>query len=178
MQTGDYRLVESCTEISPFGNGQTTVVVVGHHVCVCGHLRTIANVSILKILPFRLVSTDCPVKTRVETSVLGFFCLEEIVKPGRGRQVGPSAKVARTEIALNGMSLCSVGTGVHWCPLVIGSLCAVIQELHLVETLCIVLVSGTLAEVVAVVVHQAPSAGSPSWDASSMHEHSNRQQHR
>ena len=144
-------------------HGQTTVVIVGHdrNVLVCpivSHLDGIDSVTILKAIPLRLVGTDSPVEARVERSLRGALCLEQIVKPGRSRKVCPTTAVARSEVTLDSRTLSSILTGVHRCPFVDCALRSVVKELNLKKTLCIILKSRTLTEVIAIIGHQFISA--------------------
>ena len=154
VQTGDHLLIDARAEVGVLGDGQTTVVVVGHEEVVgCERLR-VSHVAILEAFPVDLVGTDCPVEARVELTLGGALLLEEVVEPGRSRDVGPTTAVARTVVTLDGVALRSVGAGVHGRPLVVGALRAVVEELNLEQALGVVLVGRTLAEVVAVVLHE------------------------
>ena len=154
VQTGHHLVIQAGAEVSELGHRQTTVTVVGHHKVVGRHRRGVAHVAILKAVPVVLVGADGPVEARVERAVGGALLLEEVVEPGRCREVSPSAVVAGAEVTLDGRALRGVGTGVDGCPLVVGTLSAVVEELHLEEALGIILILRALAEVVAIVLHQ------------------------
>ena len=122
MQTSNHLVVDACAEVGVLGYWQTAVVVIGNYGSVSCHWDSVAYIAILESLPVDLICTDRPVETWVECSVCGFFSLEKVIEPRRSREVSPTTKVARTEVTLDGVSLCGVWTGVHRCPLVIGTL--------------------------------------------------------
>ena len=140
MKTSHHLVVKTCAEVSVLGNGQTTIVIVGHNVIISSHSVCIAYITILKAIPVGLISTDSPVEAGGKLTAGSTLLLEEVVEPGRSREVSPATIVTRTEVALDSRTLCSVGTGVHRCPLIVGTLRTIVEELYLEETLGIVLI--------------------------------------
>ena len=122
MQTGDDLLIDARAKVGVLGNGQTAIVVVGHEELVGSERLLVSHVAILEAFPVVLVGADGPIEARVKLTLGGALLLEEVVEPGRSRDVGPATTVARTVVTLDGMALRSVGTGVHRCPLVVGAL--------------------------------------------------------
>ena len=122
MQTCDHLVVETGTQVRILGDGQTTMVVVGNHRGIGSHRYGIADIAILKAVPLGFVGTDGPIKTGIERAIGRLLSLEELIEPGRGGEVCPSTEIARTVVTLDSMTLSGIRTGVHRCPLIVGSL--------------------------------------------------------
>ena len=157
VQTCYHLVVETGTQVGVLGNGQTAKAVVGDNHVAGSHLGLVAYVTIAiggAVVPSGLVGAHRPVEARVERTVGSGFGLIEVVEPGRNGEVGPAAKVAGAIVTLDGVALCGVRTGVHRCPLVVGTLRLKVEELHLEDALVVVLEVGTFLEVGTEVVHQ------------------------
>ena len=140
VQTCHHLVVKTCAEVGVLGNGQTTIVVVGYDVIISSHSICITDISKLKAVPVGLVSTDSPVEAGIKLTAGSTLLLEEVIEPGRSREVSPATIVTRTEVTLDSRALCSVGTSVHWRPLIVGTLSTIVEELYLKEALGIVLI--------------------------------------
>ena len=127
MQACNDGAVQTGTEIREFGNRQTTVSVVGYNIVGGCKFVRISYITILKIRPVVFVGSDGPIESGVEFAIDSTFTFEELIEPGRSRDVGPTAIVTGTKVALNSRSLCGIGTCIYRSPLVVGALRSIVK---------------------------------------------------
>ena len=84
VQTCYHLIIKTCTQVGILGNRQSTVVVIGYNRSIGSHRHGIANVSILKSVPFGLIGTDCPIEAWIERTSGGLLGLKELIEPWRG----------------------------------------------------------------------------------------------
>ena len=62
-------------------NRKTTITIVGYNKCVSRHRLGVSYITIFKAIPFRFVSTNCPIETWIKASAGSAFSFEQVVKP-------------------------------------------------------------------------------------------------
>ena len=82
MQTRHHLVVDTSTEVGILCHRQTTVIIIGYHRCISGHIEGVALVAIFEAFPVGLIGTNGPVETGIELATGGLLSLEELIEPG------------------------------------------------------------------------------------------------